>query len=149
MGKQKKPSVGAQPTTPLIDRQRRLYAHAESIEVSQKKGEPLPLDISEWLHRALKRIALGYNPDEVFDIKPEKQGVRKDGLLLELQRNMANSYVAAATEEGEGKKTTAKAIEEISKAMPSTKKSTVRKNYNKLSTERKPTFAIGKNRYSR
>jgi hypothetical protein len=143
MGKQK-PSLGAQPTTPLIDRQRRLYAHAESIEISQKKGEPLPLDISEWLHRALKAIALGGNPDEVFDIKPEKQGVRKDGLLLEMQRKMANSYVAASTEEGEDKKTTAKAIEEISKAMPKTKKSTVRKNYNKLSTERKPTFTIGK-----
>jgi hypothetical protein len=143
MGKQK-PSVGAQPTTPLIDRQRRLYALAESIEVFQKKGEPLPLDISEWLHHALKRIALGNNPDEVFDIKPEKQGVRKDGFLLEMQRKMANSYVAAATEEGEGKKTTTKAIKEISKAMPATKKSTVRKNYNKLSTERKPTFTFGK-----
>ena len=129
---------------PLIDRQRKLYNLAEVIEIAQDRKKPLPKDISEWLHRGLKNIACGKDANEVFNVKPEKQGVRKNSFLKEMQRKMQNGYIAAATESGEGKKTTVKAIDEISKAMPATKKSTVRKNYNKLSTERKPTFAIGK-----
>jgi len=130
--------------TPLIDRQRQLYSLAEEIEISQKRKEPLREDVSEWLYRNLKNIARGKDANEVFNVKPEKQGVPKGSFLKEIQRKMQNSYIAAATESGEGKKTTAKAIDEISKAMPVTKKSTVRKNYNKKSTDRKPTFHLGK-----
>jgi len=130
--------------TPLIDRQRQLYSLAEQIELSQRRKEPLPEDVSEWLHRNLKKIACGEDANEVFNVKPEKQGVSKGSFLKEMQRKMQNSFIAAATESGEGKKTTAKAIDEISKAMPLTKKSTVRKNYNKKSTDRKPTFHFGK-----
>jgi len=130
--------------TPLIDRQRKLYNLAEAIEIAQKRKEPLPEDISEWLHRGLKNIACGKDANEVFNVKPEKQGVRKNGFLKEMQHKVRAGHIAAATEEGEGKKTTAKAIDEISEAMPATKKSTIKKNYNMKSTDRKPTFRIGK-----
>ena len=129
---------------PLIDRQRKLYGLAEAITIAQSRKEPLPEDISNWLHRGLKSIACGRDANEVFDVKPEKQGVRKDSFQKEMQRKMQNGYIAAATESGEGKKTTTKAIDEISKAIPSTKRSTVRKEYNKVSTDRKPTFHFGK-----
>ena len=129
---------------PLVDRQRKLYNLAEAIEIAQSRKEPLPEDISEWLHRGLKNIACGGDANEVFDVKPEKQGVRKDSFQKEIQRKMQNGYIAAATESGEGKKTTTKAIDEISKAIPSTKRSTVRKEYNKVSTDRKPTFHFGR-----
>lgn len=128
---------------PLIDRQRRLWGHSETIEVALKLGNPLPADFSEWLHRALKNIACGLDANEVFNVLAE-QGVRRDGFLLEMQRKHANGYIAAATEPGIEKKTTKKAIEEISAAMPSKTKSTIRKNYNGLSTKRKPTFTLGK-----
>jgi hypothetical protein len=71
---------------PLIDRQRRLWAHAEAIELAQQRGESLPADVSEWLHRALKNIAAGKDANEVFNVVPEKPGVRKDGFLRELQK---------------------------------------------------------------
>jgi hypothetical protein len=133
--------------TPLRDRQRRLWAHAEAIELAQKRGLPLPVDESEWLHRALKNIACGKDANEVFDVLPEKQGVRKDGFLKELQKKMQNAYIAAATESTPDQSklmTTTQATKTISDAMPDTKRSTVRKNYNKASTDRKPTFTLGK-----
>ncbi len=132
---------------PLIDRQRRLWAHSESIELAQQRGEPLPADVSEWLHRALKNIATGKDANEVFNVVPEKPGVRKDSFLRELQKKFANGFIAAATtksSDGPPQKTTSMALEEISQALPDTKKSTVRKNWNQLSTDRKPTFSIGK-----
>jgi hypothetical protein len=132
---------------PLIDRQRRLFAHAESIELAQERNEPLPKDVSEWLHRALKNIACGEDANEIFNVVSEKRGVRKDGLKRELQKKLTNGYVAAATEkttDGSEPKKTVEAIKEISKALPATKKSTVRKNWNQASTDRKPTFTLGK-----
>jgi len=132
---------------PLVDRQRRLWSHAEGIEIAQQQGQPLPTALSEWLHRALKKIACGEDANEVFDVVPEKRGVRKDGFLREMQSKFANGYIAAGTAEtsDESKpKKTAVAIKEISEALPKTKQSTVRKNWNKLSTDRKPEFSIGK-----
>jgi hypothetical protein len=132
---------------PLIDRQRRLWNHAETIEIAQFRGEPLPIDISEWLHRALKKIACGEDANEIFNVSPEKRGVRKDSFLREKNQKLANGYIAAATEattDGTKPQKTSQAIKEISKAMPETKQSTVRKNWNQLSTDRKPTFTIGK-----
>jgi len=141
----KKKSILDLPTkTPLIDRQRRLWAHAEAIELAQQRQLPLPTDLSEWLHRALKNIACGEDANSVFNVVPEKRGVKKDSFLKEMQRKCHNAYIAAATEPGPEKMTTKVAIEKISAASPSVKKSTVRKNYNKVSTERKPEFTIGK-----
>jgi hypothetical protein len=132
---------------PLTDRQRRLWAHAEAIELAQKQGLPLPVDESEWLHRALKHIACGEDANAVFNVLPEKRGVRKDGFLKEMQTKMQNAFIAAATEstrEEPKLMSTATAINTISEAMPESKRSTVRKNYNKATTARKPTFTIGK-----
>jgi hypothetical protein len=132
---------------PLIDRQRNLWNIAESIEFAIKEGEPLPEDISKWLYIALQNIACGVDANEVFNVIPEKVGVRKDGFLREMQRKIANGYLAAATEatnEGSKPKKTSEAIEEISQAMPDTKKTTVRKNWNRITTDRKPEFTIGK-----
>ena len=130
----------------LIERQRRLWNHAEAIELAQKQGKPLPTDVSEWLHRALKSIACGADANVIFDVVPERQGVRRDGFLSEIRQTVANSYIAAATEPSPNakKKTTATAQDEFSTAVPSLKKPTIRKNWNKASTERKPTFTFGK-----
>lgn len=131
----------------LIDRQRRLWAHAEAIELAQHRGEPLPAEVSEWLHRALKNIACGMDANEAFNVVPQKPGVRKDGFLREMQRKIANGYIAASTAETSDSsplKKTSTAIEEISQVLPDTKKSTTRKNWNQRSTDRQPTFSIGK-----
>lgn len=132
---------------PLIERQRNLWNIAESIELAMTKSDPLPQQTYEWLYRALKNIACGKDANEVFNVIPEKVGVRKDGLLREIQKKYANSYIAAGTAEtddGSKPKKTSQAIEEISQAMPDTKKTTVRKNWNRISTDRKPEFTIGK-----
>lgn len=132
---------------PLIERQRNLWCHAEAIELAQKNRTPLPEDVSEWLHRALKNIACGEDANAVFNVVPEKRGVRKDGFLRELQQKFANGFIAASTEattDGSKPKKTLQAIKEISQALPKTKQTTVRKNWNRASTDRKPTFTIGK-----
>jgi hypothetical protein len=133
------------PTARLVERQRRLWGHAEAIELAQKHGTALPVDVSEWLHRALKNIACGRDANEVFDVVPKKQGVRKDGLLSEIRQKITNGYIAAATDKtSTQKKKTAVALSEISSAMPAVKKTTARKNWNKALTARKPTFTFGK-----
>jgi hypothetical protein len=133
------------PTARLVERQRRLWGHAEAIELAQKHGTALSVDVSEWLHRALKNIACGQDANEVFDVVPEKQGVRKDGLLSEIRQKITNGYLAAATDKTSSqKKKTAVALDEISSAMPAVKKTTVRKNWNKASADRKTTFTFGK-----
>ena len=133
-------------TSRLVERQRRLWAHAEAIEIAQKQGRPLPVEVSEWLQRALRNIACGEDANIVFDVVPEKQGVRRDGFLSETRQKIANSYIAAATENSPDieKKTTSAALEEYSLAVTSTAKSTIRKNWNKATTDRKPTFTLGK-----
>lgn len=132
---------------PLRDRQRRLWVHAEAIELAQSRGLPLPADVSKWLHRALKNIAFGSDANEVFNVVPEKRGVRKDSFAKEFQAKMQNAYIAAATESSTEEPklmTTTLAIKTISDAMPGSQRSTIRKNYNKVTTARKPTFTIGK-----
>jgi len=132
---------------PLTDRQRSLYCQAEVIELAHKRGTALPDNVSKWLQLALKKIACGEDANAVFNVVPEKPGVRKDGFLRELQKKFTNGYIAAATEktnDGSEPKKTSLAIDEISHALPATKNSTVRKNWNRASTDRKPTFTIGK-----
>lgn len=130
---------------PLVVRQRLLWAHAEAIELAQIRKEALDITVSEWLYQALKNIACGSDANEVFNVVPEKRGVRKDGFLSEITQKINNGYIAAATDKTSSqRKTTAVAISEISAATPAVKKSTVRKNWNKASTDRKPTFTLGK-----
>ena len=132
-------------TSRLKDRQRRLWSHAEAIELAQERGAALPLDVSEWLHRALKNIACGKDANEVFNVVSEKQGVRRDGFLYELRRKISNGYIAAGKDKtSPEKKKTAVAINEISLAMPAVKKATVRKNWNEAPAERKTKFTFGK-----
>ena len=145
--RKKKPFLDFTKKEPLIERQRRLWSHSEAIELAQERKEPLPTAVSEWLHTALKNIACGSDANEVFNVVPEKRGVRKDSFLREKQRKIANGYIAAGTadaSDGPPPKKTATAVEEISQALSETKKSTVRKNWNQRSTDRKPTFSIGK-----
>lgn len=132
---------------PLRDRQRRLWALAEAIEVTTARNDPLPPDLSTWLSRALKGVACGADANEVFNVLPEKRGVRKDSFLRELKEKTQTSYIAAATESTSDTPklmTTTQAIKAISSAIPDSKESTVRKNYNKSTSARKPTFTIGK-----
>lgn len=131
----------------LKNRQRRLWAHAEAIEIAQRDGKPLPADVSEWLHRALKNIACGQDANKVFDVIPEKRGVRKDGFLREMQQKITNGYIASSKEpsaDGSKPKKNSQAIKGISDALPDIEGATVRKNWNRASTNRKPTFTIGK-----
>jgi hypothetical protein len=132
---------------PLIERQRNLWNIAESIELAMTKSDPLPPKMSEWLYKALQNIACGMDANEAFNVIPEKVGVRKDGLLLEIQKKYANGYIAAGTasiDDGSKPKKTLQAIEEISQAIPDKKKTTVRKNWNRITTDRKPEFTLGK-----
>ena len=132
---------------PLKNRQRRLWAHAEAIEIAQRDCKPLPPAVSEWLHRALKNIACGQDANEAFNVVPEKPGVGKGSFLSALRQEIANGYIAAGTEpttDGSKPKKTRQAIKEISDALPDTKQGTVRKNWNRASTDRKPTFTLGK-----
>ena len=128
----------------LIDRQRRLWAHSEVIELALKDNKPLPDDVSKWLHRALKKIACGEDANAVFNVIPEKRGVKKNSFLVEMQRKFHNSFIATATAPGLEKMTNEEAIEKISAASPVVGGSTIRKNYNKATTERNSTFTIGK-----
>ena len=135
------------PKEALKKRQRRLWAHAEAIEIAQRYGQPLKADVSEWLHRALKNIACGQDANEVFNVIPEKRGVRKDGFLRALQQEIANGHIASNTgpsADGSKPKKTSQAIKEISAALPDINGATVRKNWNRASTDRKPTFTLGK-----
>ena len=132
---------------PLRDRQRRLWALAEAIEVTTARNAPLPSDLSTWLSRALRGVACGADANEVFNVLPEKRGVRKDLFLREVQGKVQTSYIAAATESTPDTPklmTTTQAVKAISSAMPDSKESTVRKNYNKVTAVRKPSFTIGK-----
>lgn len=132
---------------PLIDRQRTLWAQSDAIERAQIEGRPLSKNLSDWLVVAFRNIAHGMDANEAFCVKPEKKGVRKNGLWLEHLNKYSNGYISAATEatsDGSKRKKTVEAIDEISKALPSKTKSTIKKNWNKASTDRKPTFTFGK-----
>jgi hypothetical protein len=128
---------------PLIERQRKLWAISDQIQMSQHKKKPLPKWLEVWLVLALRKIALGQDADEVLDVKPEKQGVRKNGLKSELDKKMVMAAIATTTQ-SEIKKKTSTAIEEVTKALPLVKKSTALKNWNSSLTDRKPHFSLGK-----
>jgi hypothetical protein len=128
---------------PLIDRQRRLLVQAESIEIAMQSEKPLPNNVSEWLQRALRKIACGEDANEVFDVIGVKTE-RKDALKAELFHKHTVGFIVSKTQQGTNKSTATNAIEMLSAAIPEKKKSTIRKNYNKLSTERKLTYSLSK-----
>lgn len=127
----------------LIDRQRRLWSHAEAIELAQSMGQPLPPEVSVWLHRALKNIACGMDANEAFDVVSGRKGLRRDGFHAEMNQKIANGFIAAS-KESHPERSVAETQELFSKATPNTKQSTIRKNWNRATTERKPTFTLGR-----
>lgn len=138
----KKDPLAPRPTEPLIERQRKLWNIAEHIELAQKNGVPLDAEISEWLHRSLKNIAYGKDANEVLNVNA-RQGARKDGFQNECLKKIQNGFIAAATKPDTVQKKTADAIKEISDALPTTKRSTVRKNWNSSTANRDPDFSLG------
>jgi hypothetical protein len=138
----KKDPLALRPSEPLTERQRNLWNIAEHIELAQVNGVPLEVEISEWLYRCLKNIAHGKDANEVLNVHA-RQGARKDGFKKECEKKLQNGFIAAATEPGAGKKKTADAIQAISEAMPKSKRSTVRKNWNSSSANRDPDFSLG------
>lgn len=138
----KKDPLAPRPLEPLTDRQRNLWNIAEHLELTQKKGMPLEVDISEWLYRCLKNIAYGMDANEVLNVHA-RQGARKDGFKKECEKKLQNGFIAAATEAGAGQKKTVEAINQLSDARPKTKRSTVRKNWNSSTANRDPDFSLG------
>lgn len=139
----KKNPLRQRPSEPLAERQRRLWNIAENIQLAQEQSKPLPDEISEWVYRAFKRIACGADANEALNVQ-SRQGQRKDGLKSELCQKIENGYIAAATEAGDGKKKTTTAIDEVSAVSPTADRSTIRKNWNKSTANRKPIFTLGK-----
>ena len=135
-----------QPTKePLIERQRKLFTVSDQIQMAQQQNQPLPKWLEEWLVLALRKIALGQDADEVLNVKPEKQGVRKDSLKRELDKKMVMGAIASMTDSENEKKTKTKvAIDEATKALPVLKRSTARKTWGSSLTDRKPTFTLSK-----
>lgn len=130
---------------PLIERQRKLWTVSDQIQMAQQQNLPLPKWLEEWLVLALRKIALGQDADEVFDVKPEKQGVRKDSLRRELDKKMVMGAIASAkVPDSENMKKTKVAIDEVTKALPVMKRSTARKTWGSSLTDRKPTFTLSK-----
>ncbi|MFM8575699.1 MAG: hypothetical protein ACKOBF_07450 [Limnohabitans sp.] len=139
----KKDPLAPRPVEPLIKRQRNLWNIAEAIELAQARNQPLPLDISEWLHRCLKNIAYGKDANEVLNVHA-RQGARKDGFKNACLKKLQNGFIAASTKPGKERKKTADAIKVISEALPTTKQSTFRKNWNSKTANRKIKFTLGK-----
>lgn len=130
---------------PLIERQRKLWTVSDQIQMAQQQNQPLPKLLEKWLVLALRKIALGKDANEVLNVKPEKQGVRKDSLKRELDKKMVMGAIASRTNhENENKKKTKVAIDEVTKALPVMKRSTARKTWSSSLTDRKPTFTLSK-----
>jgi hypothetical protein len=130
---------------PLIERQRKLWTVSDQIQMAQQQNQPLPKWLEKWLVLALRKIALGQDANEVLNVKPEKQGVRKDSLKRELDKKMVMGAIASRTNhENENKKKTKVAIDEVTKALPVMKRSTARKTWSSSLTDRKPTFTLSK-----
>ena len=130
---------------PLIERQRQLWTVSDQIQMAQQQNQPLPKWLEEWLVLALRKIALGQDAYEVLNVKPEKQGVRKDSLKRELDKKMVMGAIASKTDtKNEKKKKTKVAIDEVTKALTVMKRSTARKTWGSSLTDRKPIFTLSK-----
>ena len=127
---------------PLIERQRKIWAISDAIDLANYKKEPLREDVARFLFEAMRHIAFGEDANAVFDVIPEKRGVKKNGFKLEFERKFAITNVAAAT--SSGKKKTKEALAGVSKELPTLKASTVKKHWNSSSAERTSGFTPGK-----
>jgi hypothetical protein len=128
---------------PLIERQRRLWAVSDVIDLANFNDEPLPEELAHWLFKAFRNIAFGEDANAVLDVVPEKRGVRKTSFKLEYQKNLAVSNVAAATASPIKKKTKL-AIAEATERLTDLKKSSVRKSWNSSSAKRNTGFTPSK-----
>jgi hypothetical protein len=128
---------------PLIERQRKLWAVSDAIDHANFRNEPLPKELAFWLFKALRNIAFGEDANAVFDVVPEKKGVRKTSFKLEFQKNLAVSNVAAATTSPTKKKTNL-ALAEAAKSLTNLKETSLRKSWNSSSAKRKPEFTPDK-----
>lgn len=127
---------------PLIERQRQLWQVAEEIELAAHRNKPLDYEISKWLWIALQKICRGEDANEALNVDA-RQGERKDGFRLKMNRLMMMGAIATATQ-SEAPKKTKVAIEEVSNALPLLSKATVRRSWNEGLTDRKPHFSFGK-----
>lgn len=127
---------------PLIERQRQLWQVAEAIELAAHRNQPLDYELSKWLWVALHKICRGEDANEALNVDA-KQGERKDGFRLKMNRQMMMGAIASVTGSEEPKKTKV-AIEEVSKALPLLSKTTVRRLWNERLTDRKPHFSFVK-----
>jgi hypothetical protein len=128
---------------PLIERQRKLWAVSDAIDLANFKNEPIPQELAFWLFKAFRNIAFGEDANAVFDVVPEKRGVRKTSFKLEFQKNLAMSNVAAATS-SQTKKKTNLALAEATKSLTNLKESSVRKSWNSSTAKRTPGFTLSK-----
>jgi hypothetical protein len=125
----------------LIVRQRNLYAKAEAIERANDEGRPLSPDLSNWLSVALKNIACGKDAEVCLGVKNLEKGVRKDGLLKEMQQKCVNGFIAATTVADDPQAiTNAEAFEQA--AGIGLLASTVRKNWNQKDSNRDAIFNL-------
>ena len=127
---------------PLIERQRKIWAISDAIDLANYKKEPLREDVARFLFEAMRHIAFGEDANGVFDVIPEKRGVKKNGFKLEFEKKFAVTNVAAST--SNTKKKTKEALAEVSNELPTLKASTVKKHWNSSSAERKSGFTPGK-----
>lgn len=133
-------AYGAPAKEPLIDRQRRLYAYAEEIEIADARKLPLRPGLAKWLSVALKNIACGEDTELCLNVLNDKTE-RRDGFLLEMQRKHANGFVAAATAKDDPQSlTNQEAFKQAAAIGP--KPSTVRKNWNKQDAKRDGTYTL-------
>lgn len=125
--------------TPLIERQRKLWAISDEIEIASLRGQPLSKELTKFITQALKKIAMGEDANSVLDVVPEKRGVKKNSFKNEFEKNLALSYVSAV-KNSTSKSTNKKAISDICEKLPSLEEATVRKLWNSSSANRKPGF---------
>jgi len=128
---------------PLKDRQRKLWAIAEAIEIAVIEGKPLPTQVSKWLPLALKKIACGEDANEVFDVVGVKTE-RRDAFKSELHHKHAVGFVSSKTQQEDNKTSIESAVEIFNAAVPTKAASTLLKNYNSSSTDRKPIYSLTK-----
>ena len=127
---------------PLIERQRKIWAISDAIDLANYKKEPLREDVARFLFEAMRHIAFGEDANAVFDVIPEKRGAKKNGFKLEFEKKFAITNVAAST--SSAKKKTKEALAEVGKGLPDLKASTVKKHWNSSSAERKSGFTPAK-----
>ena len=128
------------PKRSLKERQRRLYAYAEEIEIANADKTPLRPDLAKWLSAALKNIACGKDAEQCLNVMNDKTE-RKDNFLREMQRKHAIGFVAAATDSHDPQSATnTQAFEQA--AVLGSAVGTIRMNWNKKDAHRDPLYTL-------